>query len=99
MEILDVKVQLWLDSARFVKAKPAVYILYDKKLNALYIGCSENLQKQFTQYLDTYFESDECKQKTHTYQKMFLDNPKEKKAQLLEEYKIERGNYPCCNNE
>jgi len=99
MEVLDVKVQLWLDSARFVKAKPGVYILYDKKLNTLYIGHSENLQKQFSNYLDTNFENDECKQKTHTYQKIFLDNPKDRKTQLLEEYKTKHGKYPSCNDE
>ena len=97
MEILDVKVQLWLDSARFVKPKQAVFILYDKKLNVLYIGDSENLQIQFTKYLDTDFEGDECKQKTHTYQKIFVDDPKEKKAQLLEDYKEKFGSLPNCN--
>jgi excinuclease UvrABC nuclease subunit len=97
MEILDVKVQLWLDSARFVKSKPGVFILYDKKLNPLYIGDSENLQKQFIKYLDTNFESDECKQKTHTYQKLYLDNPKEKKSQLLEDYKELNGKLPYGN--
>jgi len=38
MEILEGKILLWLESARFVKNKPGVYVLYDKKLNALYIG-------------------------------------------------------------
>ena len=99
MEILDVKVQLWLDSARFVKPKAAVYVLYDKKLNTLYIGHSENLQNQFTKYLDTDFEGDECKQKTHTYQKVFLENPEERKMQLLEDYKEKNGKFPCCNDE
>ena len=97
MEILDVKVQLWIDSARFVKSKPGIYVLYDKKLETLYIGESENLQKQFTTYLDTDFEDNECMQKTHTYQKMFLDDPKERKEHLLEEYKQKHGNYPPCN--
>lgn len=99
MEILDVKVQLWLDSARFVKSKSGVYVLYDKKLNTLYIGESENLQNQFTKYLDTNFEGNVCKQKTNTYQKIFVDNPQERKTQLLEEYKTKHGNYPCCNEE
>lgn len=97
MEILDEKVQLWLDSARFVKPKPAVYVLYDKKLNVLFIGESENLQNQFTKYLDTNFENNECKQKTHTYQKVFLENPGEKKDQLLDSYKSEHGKLPDCN--
>ncbi len=57
MEILEGKVLLWLESARFVKSKPGVYVLYDKKLNALYIGESDNLQKEFEKYVDTNFEA------------------------------------------
>jgi len=53
MEILEGKVLLWLESARFVKNKPGVYVLYDKKLNVLYIGQSDSLQKEFEKYVDT----------------------------------------------
>ena len=98
MEILNEKVQLWLDSARFVKSKPAVFVLYDKKLEALYIGHSNNLQEQFTKYLETNFENDECKQKTHTYQKLFMENPEEKTKHLLDEYKEKYGKMPTCND-
>ncbi len=62
MEILEDKVLLWLESARFVKSKPGVYVFYDKKLNVLYIGSSDNLQKEFAKYVDTNFENDVCKQ-------------------------------------
>jgi len=92
MEILEEKVLLWLESARFVKSKPGVYVLYDKKL-------SDNLQKEFAKYVDTNFENDACKQKTHTYQRMFIENPKERKTQLLEDYKTEHGQLPCCNTD
>jgi len=51
---------------RFVKAKPGVYVLYDKNKDVIYIGESENLQNQFAKYVDTNFENDTCKQKTHT---------------------------------
>ena len=97
MEILDEKVLLWLESARFVKSRPGVYVLYDKKLNTLYIGSSDNLQKEFGNYVDTNFENDTCKQKTHTYQRTFVENPKELKRQLLEDYKEKHGKMPCCN--
>jgi len=97
MEILDEKVLLWLESARFVKSKSGVYVLYDKKLNVLYIGESDNLQKEFEKYVDTNFENDACKQKTHTYQRIFVENQKERKRQLLEDYKKEHGKMPCCN--
>ncbi len=99
MEILDDKVHLWLQNARFVKAKPGVYILYDKNLNAIYIGDSENLQNQFAKYVDTNFENDACKQKTQTYQRMFVENPKEHKKQLLEDYKKKHEKLPCCNDD
>ncbi len=97
MEILDEKVLLWLESARFVKSRPGVYVLYDKKLNTLYIGSSDNLQKEFGNYVDTNFENDTCKQKTHTYQRTFVENPKEQKRHLLEDYKKKHGILPCCN--
>jgi len=99
MEILEGKVLLWLESARFVKNKPGVYVLYDKKLNVLYIGQSDSLQKEFEKYVDTNFEDDECKQKTHTYQRLFTENPKERIHQLLEDYKMEYGKVPTCNAE
>ena len=97
MEILEDKVLLWLGSAQFVKAKPGVYVLYDKNFDAIYIGESENLQKEFAKYVDTNFENDACKQKTHTYQRMFVENPKEHKKQLLEDYKKKHAKLPCCN--
>ena len=99
MEILEEKVLLWLESARFVKSKPGIYVLYDKKLDALYIGESDNLQKEFEKYVDTNFENDACKQKTHTYQRAFLENPKDRKRELLEDYKKKYGKMPCCNSD
>jgi len=87
MEILDDEIHLWLQSARFVKAKPGVYVLFDKNEDIIYIGESENLQDQFAKYVDTNFENDTCKQKTHTYQREFVENPKERKRQLLEDFK------------
>ena len=97
MEILDGKVLVWLQSAQFVKAKPGVYVLYDKNFDAIYIGESENLQKEFTKYVNTNFENDPCKQKTHTYQRTFVENPKEQKRQLLDDFKKSYGKLPCCN--
>jgi excinuclease UvrABC nuclease subunit len=97
MEILGEKIHVWLDSARFVKAKPGVYVLYDRKLEAIYIGESDNLQSEFAKYLDTNFESNPCKQKTHTYQRTFTANQKEQKQALLDQFKLEHGCLPCCN--
>ncbi len=62
----------------FVKSKPGIYVLYNKKLDAIYVGESDNLQTSFSKYLDGNFESEPCKQKTHVYQRTFTTNPKEK---------------------
>jgi len=99
MEILDDELHLWLQSARFVKAKPSVYIFYDKNKDVIYIGESDNLQKQFAEYVDTNFKNDACKQKTHTYQREFVENPKERKRHLLEDYKEKHGKLPSCNTD
>ncbi len=99
MEILDDEVHLWLQSARFVKAKHGVYVFYDKNQDVIYIGESENLQNQFAKYVDTDFENDACKQKTHTYQRGFVENPNERKRQLLEDFKKKHGKIPCCNSD
>ena len=99
MEILDEKVLVWLENAQFVKAKPAVYVLYDKNLDAIYIGESENLRDKFAMYFNTNFENDPCKQKTLTYQRAFVVNPKERKRQLLEDYKEKHSKLPVCNDD
>ena len=98
MNLLEDKLHLWLESSRFVKAKPGVYVLYDKNNEVIYIGESGNLQEIFTKYIDTNFEADVCKQKTFAYQREFLDNPKERKNHLLEEYKNRFGRMPLCND-
>jgi len=99
MELLNDEIHLWLQSARFVKAKPGVYVLYDKNEDVIYIGESENLQNQFAKYVDTNFENDICKQKTHTYQREFVENPKERKKQLLENFKEKHSKLPVCNDD
>jgi len=65
----------------------------------LYIGVSDSLLKEFEKYVDTDFVNDECKQKTHTYLRLFIENPKERIRQLLEDYKKEYGKVPTCNAE
>lgn len=97
MNLLEDKLHLWLESSRFVKAKPGVYVLYDKSNEVIYIGQSDNLQERFAKYIDTNFEDDICKQKTVAYQREFLDDPKERQNQLLEEFKNRFGRLPLCN--
>lgn len=99
MGIHDEKVRVWLDSAKFVKAIPGVYVLYNRNKEIIYIGESENLQQTFTKYVDENFENDSGKQKTQSYQREFVENPKERKRILLEDFKREYGKLPSCNHE
>ena len=98
MEILDDKLRVWLGSAKFVKGKPAVYALYDKNKDIIFIGESDNLAQTFTKYVDADFENDDCKQKTAFYQREFVDNPAERVMQLLEDFKNEHGKIPLCHD-
>jgi excinuclease UvrABC nuclease subunit len=99
MKLLEDKIHVWIDSARYVKAKPGVYVLYNRKEEPIYIGESDNLQKQFSTYLDTNFEDNECKQKTQSYQRKFTESQKEEKEYLLKKFKEDFGTYPKCNSE
>lgn len=99
MELLDDKRRVWLQSAKFVKPVPAVYVLYNRNNEVIYIGESSNLEKTFTRYVERNFDENECMQKTQSYQREFTDNPKEKQLQLIEEFKNQMGKLPSCNSE
>jgi len=99
MGLLDDKIRVWLESAKFVKPHPGVYVLYNRSKEVIYIGESSNLEKTFTKYVETEFEGNECKQKTQSYQREFVDNPKEKQLQLIQEFKNKMGKIPSCNSE
>ncbi len=99
MELLDDKMRVWLESAKFVKPNPGVYVLYNRNKEPIYIGETDNLEKTFTKYVDTEFDGNECKQKTQSYQRVFTENPKEFQLKLIEEFKNETGKLPSCNSE
>ncbi len=99
MELLDDKVRIWIASAKFVKPVSGVYVFYNRSKEPIYIGETNNLEKTFTKYVDTDFEGNECKQKTHSYQREFTDNPKEHQLRLMEQFKNESGKLPGCNSE
>jgi len=99
MLLLDDKMRVWLESAKFVKPAPGVYVFYNRNKDPLYIGETNNLEKSFTKYVDTEFEGNECKQKTQFYQREFTENPKERQLQLIEEFKNDTGEIPTCNSE
>jgi len=99
MELLDDKMRVWLESAKFVKSVSGVYVLYNRSKEPIYIGATNNLEETFTKYVDTDFEGNECKQKTQSYQREFTDNPKEFQLRLIEQFKNESGKLPGCNTE
>jgi len=99
MVILDDKLRVWLESAKFVKSKPGVYVLYNRNKDIIFIGESQNLQERFSKYVDTNFEDDVCKQKTASYQREFVEDPAGKARQLLGDFKNEHGKLPACNIE
>lgn len=99
MELLDDKMRVWLESAKFVKPIPGVYVLYSRNKEVIYIGESNNLEKTFTKYVDEEFEGNECKQKTTAYQREFTDRPRERQLQLIEDFKTQTGKVPVCNTE
>ena len=99
MELLDDKMRIWIDSAKFVKPVAGVYVLYNRRKEPIYIGETNNLEITFTKYVDTDFEGNECKQKTHTYQREFADNPKERQMELIHLFRNEHGKLPVCNSE
>ena len=99
MELLDDKMRVWTDSSQYVKANPGVYVLYNRKRDPIFIGETNSLEAEFTKYVDTEFEGNECKQKTSFYQRVFADNPKVMKQQLIEDFKNQTGNSPACNAE
>lgn len=99
MELLDDKMRIWIESAKFVKPVPGVYVLYSRSEEPLYIGKTNNLEETFTRYVDQDFEGDECKQKTASYQREFTDSPKERQIQLIESFKSKYGKLPSCNSQ
>ncbi len=99
MELLDDKMRVWLESAKFVKRVPGVYVLYNRNKEPIYIGETNNLSERFTKYVNTDFEGNECKQKTQSYQREFTDNPKEYQLRLIEQFKNESGKLPGSNSE
>lgn len=99
MELLDDKMRVWLESAKFVKPVSGVYVLYNRNKDPIYIGQTNNLEETFTRYVDTEFEGNECKQKTQFYQREFTESPKVRQTKLIESVKINSGKYPTCNSE
>jgi excinuclease UvrABC nuclease subunit len=99
MELLDDKMRVWVESAKFVKSIPGVYVLYNRNKEPIFIGETSNLEATLTKYLDPEFEGNGCLQKTSSYQRIFTNNQKQEYIELIEQFKNETGKYPSCNSQ
>jgi len=99
MELLDDKMRVWLESAKFVKSIPGVYVLYNRNKDPIFVGETNNLEMTFTNYVDTEFDGNECMKKTSFYQRVFTNDQKQRQLELIEIVKNETGKYPTCNTE
>ena len=99
MELLDDKMRVWLESAKFVKSIPGVYVLYNRNKEPIFVGETNNLEMTFTNYVDTEFDENECMKKTSFYQRVFTNDQKQRQLELIEVVKNETGKYPTCNTE
>ena len=99
MELLDDKMRVWLESAKFVKSIPGVYVLYNRNKDPIFVGETNNLEMTFTNYVDTEFDGNECMKKTSFYQRVFTNDQKQRQLELIELVKNETGKYPTCNTE
>jgi len=91
--------RVWLESAKFVKSIPGVYVLYNRNKDPIFVGETNNLEMTFTNYLDTEFDGNECMKKTSFYQRVFTNDQKQRQLELMEVVKNETGKYPTCNSE
>jgi hypothetical protein len=91
------KMYVWGEKAQNAPEEPGVYALYDEDSNLIFLGSTENLQKEFRQHLETGFRDDLRKQKAKYYMRESTLQPRERVKKLLEEYKNVHGNYPLCN--
>ena len=98
MELLNDKMRVWLQNAKFVKPHPGVYVLYNRAQVPIYIGETSNMEEQFTKYVDTDFEGDPCKQKTSSYQRMFTTDSKKIQQDLIHNFRKKTGDIPACNS-
>ena len=99
MDLLEDKMRVWLESAKFVKSIPGVYVLYNRNKDPIFVGETNNLEMTFTNYVDTEFDGNECMKKTSFYQRVFTNDQKQRQLELIEVVKNETGKYPTCNTE
>ena len=91
------KLYVWGEKAKSILPKSGVYGLYNQNYELIYVGESPNLQQTFTEYLETNFARDPCRQVTRYYNREFTQNHQKRKKEILEEYKEKYGTYPKCN--
>lgn len=87
----------WGEKAKNAPEEAGVFALYDKSNLLIYIGMAPNLRKEFTDYLETGFSNNSCIGDTKYYKRETTSNQEERMKELMEEFKLENGEYPKCN--
>lgn len=87
MELLDDKIRIWIESAKFVKPMSGVYVLYDRSKDPIYIGETSNLEETFTKYVDTDFEGMNVSKKPRRINESLLKIKKNVNYNLLKNLK------------
>jgi hypothetical protein len=73
--------------------------LHKRKLEPIYIGESENLQKQFSEYVDSDFQDNICKQKNTFLSKNFYGRSIREEKNSNQTIREQYGRLPECNSE
>ena len=88
------------DTVHIVAQKPigAVYALYDKKGECIYIGKTSDLKDRFiSKYWNTNFSEDPCKKDTVTFKLEYTEDYDRREDFLLREHIRIHGKLPRCN--
>ena len=85
------------NNAKNIPGKPGVYALFNKERILIYYGSSHSLRERFSNYWNTDFEGDKCKQATRSYKRELTESYKKREEELLKEYEDKHGKLPGCN--
>lgn len=96
--LIQGKLYMWGEKAKYVPEETGVYAFYDKNRMLIYVGGSSNLRETFTRYRETNFSDDPRKRETVYYRRMSTKNWEETVKKLLDEYKLDCGDIPKLNN-
>lgn len=80
-----------------VEPTGAIYALFNKAGECIYIGSSSNLRERFAHYWSTNFSENPCKRDTEAYKREYRDDYEKRERVLLTEYQLAHRRLPKCN--